>query len=107
MMAEKAARSRAAQKRLTQAEIRLAGIRARIRSATVAGHLDATRRLHDAQRAVDANLLAARTSLERLRKSGDAEWQEHARDVDTTWENLSQSINRLVAGYAKGDLRND
>jgi hypothetical protein len=101
-IAEKAAYSRAAQKRLSGAEIRLAGVKARIRSATIAGHIAATLQLREAQRAVDANLEAAKTSLERLRKSGDTVWKEHARDVDTAWEHLSQSIKRLVAGYSDG-----
>jgi hypothetical protein len=99
---EKAAYSRAAQKRLSGAEIRLTGVRARIRSATIAGHIAATRQLGEAQRAVDANLEAAKTRLERLRKSGDTTWQKHARDVDTAWEHLSQSIQRLVAGCSDG-----
>ena len=77
-------------------------VKARIRSATIAGHIAETRQLREAQRAVDANLEAAKTSLERLRKSGDTTWKENARDVDTAWEHLSQSITRLVAGYSEG-----
>ncbi len=101
-IAEKAAYSRAAQKKLTEAEIRLGGVKARIRSATLAGQLVATRQLEDAQRAVDANLAAVHAGLQRLRKSGDAEWKEHARNLDTAWEHLSGSIKRLVSGYSDG-----
>ena len=101
-ISEKAAYSRAAQKRLSEAEIRLTGVKAKIRSATIAGHIIITRQLEDAQRAVDANLAAVKAGLERLRKSGDAAWKDQARDVDTAWENLSQSIKRLVAGYSDG-----
>lgn len=99
---EKAAYSRAAQKRLSETEIRLTGVAAKIRSATTAGHVVVTRQLEDAQRAVDANLDAVKASLEYLRKSSDVAWKEHIRDVDTAWENLSQSIKRLVAGYSDG-----
>jgi hypothetical protein len=101
-IAEKAAYSRASQKRLSEAEIRLIGVKAKIRSATIAGHLVVTRQLDDAQHAVDANLDAVKTSLECLRKSGETAWKEQARNVDTAWEHLSQSINRLVAGYSDG-----
>ena len=101
-ISEKAACSRAAQKRLSDAEIRLAGVKARIRSATIAGHIVASRQLDDAQRAVDANLEAAKTSLEHLRKCGETGWKERARDVDNAWEHLSLSIKRLVAGYSDG-----
>lgn len=101
-IAEKAAFSRAAQKRLSEAEIRLIGVTAKIRSATIAGHLVVTRQLQDAQHAVDANLDAVKTSLECLRKSDERAWKEQARNVDTAWEHLSQSINRLVAGYSDG-----
>lgn len=101
-ISEKAAYSRAAQKRLSEAEIRLTGVKARIRSATIAGHIVVSRQLGDAQRAVDANLEAARTSIESLRKSDEAVWKEQARNVDTAWEHLSLSIKRLVAGYSDG-----
>lgn len=101
-IAEKAAYSRAAQKKLTEAEIRLGGVKARIRSATVSGQLVVTRQLEDAQRAVDANLAEVHACLQRLRKSGDAEWKEHARNLDTAWEHLSGSIKRLVSCYSDG-----
>lgn len=99
---EKAAYSTAVQKRLSESEIRLTGVRDRIRSATTAGHLAKTRQLDDALHAVDANLASVKTALGRLRKSGDQSWKERARDVDTAWEHLSQSIKRLVAGYSDG-----
>jgi uncharacterized protein YyaL (SSP411 family) len=105
-IAKKAAYSRAAQKRLSELESRLFGVKARIRSATIAGHVASIQQLEDAQRAVDANLLAVRAEFERMRKSGETAWSEHARDFDTAWENLSQSINRLVARYSEGQ-RND
>lgn len=99
---EKAAYSRAAEIRLTEAEARLARVEATIRSELIAGHIELTRQLQEAQRAVDANLEAVRSRLERLRQCGDEEWKEHARGVDTAWEHLSQSIKRLVIGYSDG-----
>ena len=101
-IATKAAYSKAARKRLAVLETRLFGVNARIRSAKTAGHLVANQQLEDAQRAIEANLLAVRAALEQLRKSGEGAWNDHARDVDTAWENLSRSINRLVAGYSEG-----
>lgn len=101
-IAKKAAYSRAAQKRLSVLETRLFGVNARIRSAKTAGHIVASQQLEDAQRAVEANLVAVKAALECLRKSGEATWNDHARDFDTAWENLSLSINRLVAGYSEG-----
>ncbi len=85
--------------------MKLLGVKARIRSATIAGDIVANRQLEDAQRAVDANLVAAESSLERLRKSGHDVWEDLASDVDTSWEDLSQSIKRLVAGYSEGKRR--
>ena len=101
-IAKKTAYSRAAQKRLSVLETRLFGVNARIRSAKTAGHIVANQQLEDAQRAVEANLVAVKGALEHLRKSGEGAWSDHARDFDTAWENLSQSINRLVAGYSEG-----
>jgi hypothetical protein len=105
-IAKKTAFSKAAQKRLSALETKLFGVEARIRSATTAGHIVASRQLEDAQHAVKANLVAAKGALERLRKSGEPTWNDHAREFDTAWENLSRSINRLVAGYSEGK-RND
>lgn len=85
--------------------MKLLGVKARIRSATIAGEIVANRQLKDAQRAVDANLVAAESSLERLRKSGHDVWEDLTPDVDTSWEDLSQSIKKLVAGYAEGKRR--
>lgn len=99
---EKAAYSGSAQIRLTETEARMARVKATIRSELIAGRIELTRQLDDAQRAVDANLDAVRLRLDRLRHSGDDEWKEDARDVDTAWEHLSQSIKRLVAGYSDG-----
>lgn len=101
----KAAYSKAAQKRLHDARMKLLGVKARIRSATIAGDIVANRQLDDAQRAVDANLIAAESSLEQLRKSGDDVWEDLTPDVDTSWEDLSQSIKKLVAGYSEGKRR--
>lgn len=106
-IAKKTEYSRAAQKRLSVLETRLFGVNDRIRSAKTAGHIVANQQLDDAQRAVEANLVAVKASLERLRKSGEAAWNDHARDVDTAWENLSLSINRLVASYADGKRDHD
>ena len=105
-IAKKTAYSSAAQKRLSVLEIRLLGVKAKIRSATMAGHIVANQQLEDAQRGVEANLVAVRAALERQRKSGAA-WNDHARDFDTAWENLSLSINRLVAGYSEGKREPD
>ena len=99
-ISEKAAYSRASQKRLSDAKTKLLAVKATIRSASFAGHIIMNRQLDDAQRAVDVNLLAAEASLERLRKSSDEAWKDLTVDVDTAWENLSQSIMRLVAGYS-------
>ncbi|MGB5331230.1 MAG: hypothetical protein WBM80_03925 [Woeseiaceae bacterium] len=101
----KAAFSKAAQKRLHDARVKLVGVKARIRSATVARQIVVNRQLEDAQRAVDANLVAAESSLERLRKSGDEVWEDLTTEVDSTWEDLSQSIKKLVAGYSEGKRR--
>ena len=106
-IAKKTAYSRAAQKRLSVLETRLFGVKARIWSAKTAGHIVANQQLEDAQRAVEANLVAVKAALERLRKSGEATWNDHARDFDTTWENLSLSINRLVTGYSEGKRDHD
>jgi hypothetical protein len=99
---DKAAYSMAAQDRLSEAEVRLAGVKARICSATSAGHVVITRQLEDARRAVDANLEAAKANLERLKNTSDAGWKEQSRDFDTAWEDLSGSIGRLVACYSDG-----
>ena len=106
-ISRKAAYSKAAQKRLHNARVKLVGVKARIRSATVAGQIVFNRQLEAAQRAVDANLVAAESSLERLRKSDDDAWEDLIPDVDTAWEDLSQSIKKLVAGFSEGKRQSE
>lgn len=101
-LSKKAIYSRSAQRRLSEAKAKIVGVKATIRSANIAGHLVVTKQLEDAERAVNANLAAAEASLERLRKSGEAEWKELSVDADTAWENLTLSIKKLVAGYTEG-----
>lgn len=100
-LSKKVVYSRSAQKRLSEARTKIVGVKATIRSSKIAGHLVVTKQLEDAQRAVDANLAAAEASLERLRKSGEEDWKDLSIGVDTAWENLSLSINKLVAGYTE------
>jgi len=101
-ISEKAAYSRTAQKRLSEVEVRLTGVKAKVRSAVASGHIAMTLQLEDALLAVDANLASVKAALDCVRKSGDTTWMECTRDMDTAWENLSQSIKRLVAGYSDG-----
>lgn len=97
VLAAKSAACRAAQRRLDETTMRLAGVRAKIRNAQHTGHLAQSTALETATRAVDSNLDSARRCLDRLRKAGDPEWEASREDLDTAFEDLYRSIKRLVA----------
>ena len=100
ILSKKITYSRSAQKRLAEARTKLARLQANIGSSTIAGRVRETKQLVLAQRAVEANLAAAECSVEKLRKSGEDSWESLIDEVDTTWEDLSLSIKKLVGRYS-------
>jgi len=99
-LATKAAYSKGASEKLVKTRTRLVAVSAKIRNAVAAGRIDATDQLRRAQHAVDLNLATAEERIEKLRKSGEENWEARARDVDTAWEDLSQSVKKLVASFS-------
>jgi len=99
-LSAKAAYSKAANQKLAETKRKLDGVNAKIGSAVSMGQIDATEQLKRAQHAVDLILLSAEQRIEELRKSGEHEWTACADDVDSAWEDLSQSVKRLVARFS-------
>lgn len=95
----KAAYSRAAKKKLDETKAKLIGVNAKIRNAIATGQIDASEQLGHARRAVDMNLATVETQVEQLRKSGEDAWVGIKDDIETAWEDLSQSIKKLVARF--------
>lgn len=98
----KAAYSKAAHKKLAETKTKLAGVHAKIRNAIATGRVETSEQLRQAQHAVDENLATAEARVEILRKSGEDTWEAVKDDVDTAWEDLSQSVKKLVARFADG-----
>lgn len=96
----KTAYSRAASKKLSETRARLAGVNARLKSAIATGRIDPNLQLEQAQRAVDLNLAAAAKQIARVRKAGADDWESLTDEVDSAWEDLSQSIKKLVARFS-------
>lgn len=90
--------TRAARMKLTETKARLDGVRAKIENAITSGIVARDARLDRARQAVEDNLAAAEARLIEILKSGD-DWEGLQRDMDTAWENLSQSVKNLVAQF--------
>ena len=99
-LSAKAAYSKAANRKLAETKRKLDGVNAKIRNAVSIGQIDATEHLKRAQHAVNLNLLSAERRIEELRKSGENAWTTCADDVDSAWEDLSQSVKKLVARFS-------
>ena len=98
-VAEKAAYSRAATRKLAESRARLDGVKAAIRHAVATGRVEPTEELERAQRAMAANLKAAEFRLAELRKSSETEWEDLRVDLDDAWEDLFRSVKQLVSRY--------
>ena len=101
-VSSKAAYSRSAGKKLAEAKTKLEGINATIRNAVTTGKIEASEQLWLAQQAVELNLATAQAQLSRLRKSGEASWEDLKEDVEDSWEHLSRSIKNLVDRFSDG-----
>lgn len=65
--------------------------------AIAAGSLGSNDKLENAQRSMEARLATAEARLVTLQKSGEDGWEGLRDELENTWEDLSYSINRLVA----------
>ena len=99
-LSAKAAYSKAAGRKLAETKRKLDGVNAKIKNALSIGHIDASEQLKRAQHAVELNLLSAEQRIGELRKSDEHEWTACADDVDSAWEDLSQSVKKLVARFS-------
>ena len=93
----KAAYSKRARKKLVESKAKLNDVRAAIKRAVATGSLKSGEKLESVQWAMDTRLAAAESRLEALQKSGEAEWEQLRGELENAWEDLSHSINTLVA----------
>ena len=99
-LSAKAAYLKAANRKLADTKRVLAGVNAKIRNAVSIGRIDPTERFKRAQHAVDLMFLSAEQRIEELRKADEHSWEACADDVDSAWEDLSQSVKKLVARFS-------
>jgi hypothetical protein len=93
----KATYSKGARKKLIASKAKLDGIRAAIKRAITMGSLQPSDKLEFAQQAIEARLATAESRLETLQKSDDEGWEGLRAELEDAWEDLSHSINKLVA----------
>jgi hypothetical protein len=93
----KAAYSRAARKKLVEFKAKLYGVRDAIKHEIATGCLQSSDKMECEQRALDIRLATAESRLKALQKSREDEWEPLRDDLDSAWEDLSRSINKLVA----------
>ncbi len=104
LVSAKTAYSETAGKKLVESKAKFDGVRAAIRHAVATGSLKPCTKLECAQRAVEARITIAEARLEALQKSGGEGW-EHLRDeLEDAWEDLSHSMNKLVARIKDGSV---
>lgn len=96
-VAAKAAYSKAARKKFVESTAKIDSVKAAIKHAVATGSLRSSDELERAQRAMQVRLAAAESRLKALQKSGEAEWEDFREELEDTWEDLSHSINKLVA----------
>jgi hypothetical protein len=95
-LSEKAACSKASHQKLAETRAKLAGMNSRIACAINSGAMEQNDRLDRARRAIEVSLAIVEVRLDQLRKSGDDDWESVRIEVESAWEQLSRSIQRLV-----------
>ncbi len=93
----KAAYSKSARKKLVESRAKLDGVKTAIRRAIATGSLTSSDKLDQTQHATEIRLTLAETRLKTLQKSGEDEWERLRDELEDAWEDLSHSINKLVA----------
>ncbi|MDH3442200.1 MAG: hypothetical protein OEM63_15690 [Gammaproteobacteria bacterium] len=96
-LSAKAAYSKAAQRKLAETKATLAGVNAKIMCSISSGNMEQNGQLERARRAIEVSLAIAEVRLDQLRKSGDDDWETVRIEVESAWEDLSRSIQRLVS----------
>lgn len=96
-LAAKAAYSRSARKKLVEFKAKLDGVKDAIKHEIAQGRLQSSDKLECEQRAMNIRLATAESRLKALQKSREDEWAPLREDLDNAWEDLSHSINKLVA----------
>jgi len=86
-----------AQARCEATEAKLGIVRARIRVAAAAGNHGLNRQLLNLEHQAEMHLAKVRHGLERLRGADDESWRTRKQDLEDRWEDLSRSLNNLVA----------
>ncbi len=98
-VAAKAAYSRATRDKLVASRGKLDTVNAALRRAISTGRLRNTEELEKARVAMEINFREAERRLAQLQKAGFRDWQSFRDEVDDAWEDLSRSIQNLVARF--------
>ena len=93
----KAAYSRAARKKLVDYKAKLDGVRAAIQHEIATQKPGSSRKLECSRRAMETRIAAAEVRLALLQKSGEEDWEGHRLRLEDAWEDLSHSINKIIA----------
>jgi hypothetical protein len=95
-LSAKAACSKAAHQKLDEIRTKLAGMNTKLACAISSGAIDPNDRMESAHRAIEVSLAIVEIRLGQLRKSGDNDWENVRIEVESAWEQLFRSIQRLI-----------
>lgn len=85
--------------KLAEKEATLSLIKRKINVATESGRIHASDQLRNAEHQADCCVAELGKQLEQLENADDQSWEGLRFRVDTAWDDLSQSIRKLVARF--------
>ncbi len=85
--------------KLGEKEATLEFVKRKIILATESGRIHASDQLLKAEQQADACVADLKKRLEKLKSADDASWEQLRFEVEIAWDDLSQSIKKIVARF--------
>ncbi len=98
-MHDKKAYIRGVELKLAEKQETLRFVKRKIKLATKSGRIHASDQLLKAEHQADSCAVALREQLDQLESIDDQSWQRLRFQVDTAWDDFSQSIKKIVARF--------
>lgn len=86
--------------RLSEKRIQLAYVKSRVARAADRHGNEVSEQLVNAERSADSAMARMTERLKNLHDADDETWEGLRRDIDLAWEDLAQSIRKVVARFS-------
>lgn len=86
--------------RLSAKSAQLAYVKSRVARAADRHRIEVSEQLVNAERSADSAMATMTERVKNLHDADDETWEDLRHDIDLAWEDLAQSIRRVVARFS-------